>query len=61
MLRFGKRRKVFGPSDTHHGRLVASSKTQGISKDVTAVAAVSASRRRAPPSFIVAGKHVISS
>ena len=57
---FGKKRKVFGPSNSHHGGFVASAKTAGAGKHIRCVVAVSASRRKAPPFFIVAGKHVMS-
>ncbi len=43
---FGKRTKVFGSSQTHHGGFVASSTESGCGTNVTAVIAVSASGRK---------------
>ena len=57
---FGQKRKVFGPSNTHHGGFVASAKTAGAGKHITCVVAVSASGKKAPPFFIVSGKNVMS-
>ncbi len=53
---FGKRIKVFGSSQTHHGGFVSSSTRIRSGTHVTAVIAVSASGRKTPPFFIVQGK-----
>eukprot|EP00171_Calliarthron_tuberculosum_P003170 IDg3170t1 len=57
---FGKKVKVFGSSGTHHGGSRAQ-KGGKANKHVTAVVAVSASGRKAPPFFIVSGKNVMES
>lgn len=57
---FGTRRKAFGASNSHHGVFTAATNTTA-GKHMTAVVAVSASGRRGPPFFIVAGTHVLSS
>lgn len=56
---FGKRRKVFVASNTHHVGLTAAANTTS-RKHITAFVAVSASTRKAPPFFIVTGKNVMS-
>ncbi len=57
---FGKRTKVFGSSQTHHGGFVESSTGSGSGTHGKAVIAVSASGRKTPPFFIVQGKKVIT-
>ena len=51
--------KVFGAADTKHGGFRAAP-ASGSSKHITAVVAVSASGRKPPPFFIVAGKNIMS-
>lgn len=58
-VEFGRKKKVFGASDTHHGRAVAQVNVRG-GKHVTALVPISASGRRAPPVFIVTGKNIMS-
>ena len=57
---FGERYKTFRSSSIKHGGGVMTTESGGGGKHVTAVIAVSASGRVAPPFFIVAGKHVMS-
>ena len=57
---FGERYKTFGSSSTNHGGSVMTTESGAGGKHVTAVIAVSALGRIAPPFFIVAGKHVMS-
>lgn len=57
---FGRKVKVFSPSGSHHGGSRAQRGTKS-NKHVTALVAVSASGRRAPPLFIVSGKRIMES
>ena len=51
---------MFGAADTHHGGYTACHASK-MSKQITAIIAVSASGLKAPPFFVVAGKNVMSS
>jgi len=57
---YGKKTKVFGAADTHHGGFAACHASK-MNKHINAIIAVSASGLKAPPFFIVAGKNVMSS
>ena len=59
-VEYGKKRKVFSSSKSHHGG-TKSQRGGKQSKHITAVVAVSASGRKTPPIFIVAGKNIMSS
>lgn len=53
-------KKAFTTSDSHHGGFKCVSTRKGPGKHITAVIAVSASGRIAPPFLIVAGKNVMA-
>lgn len=56
---YGKKIKVLGAADKHHGEARAQS-SDNRSKHITALVAISSSGRKCPPRFIIAGKNVMS-